>query len=889
VIWVKQPTRLLPRALARVLPLTVLALLGIWYSASEMVTQSVSRELQKALDREADQVGVAIGAKLDGLVDAARALAGNDLVINGLIDFEDRTNYLPVLFQSLRVPGPDGGRVTLTDYRGRGVVSNVGKLSYEGDPWIHQALAGKEVVRMTETGLTVMIPVRQAGGVEGAIVLEHGLDNLVKLLHTPSVSQIVKVAGSEGHTIYASDEAHVSEISRDNDHEISRGVIAQAVVPGFPDLKISVAEAEGVAFAAVERLKHYMLLALIFSILAIAGGIMATAYLTTSPLMRFLEGIQKTSAHNLDHRMEPADSHEFQLLTTSFNKMMENLYETTISRDYVDSILNSIHEMLLVTNADGTIQTANLAALKAIGSGLEGLAGQPIESVIAADVKLLDSMSGDTNAILEAEMRVMGGRTVPVQVSVSYLQERHGRKSRRVYVLADITERKNFERELEALALYDVLTGVANRSLFQSRLQDALANARRTGQMVAIMLLDLDHFKDINDSLGHPAGDALLKEVAIRLKHNLRETDTIARLGGDEFAVIATNIKNVESIPIVAEKLINALAAPFWFEHQEICTGTSIGITTYPADDNDSETMLKHADFALYQAKAEGRGTWRFYDAEMNAKRQARKTLEDHLARALKRNEFTLFYQPKIDARSGAVTGVEALIRWIHPDYGMMSPFEFVRIAEQSGQIVEIGAWVIRAACAQHLVWRKSGLPPIPVAVNLSSVQFKDGEVPLTLRAILGEFGLDPACIELEITESVIVENTDSVARQFCMLRKMGHAIAVDDFGTGYSSLAYLKHFPVDKLKIDRAFVANVTENSVDAALAGGVIALAKSLGMRTVAEGVETIEQLALLRRHGCDEIQGYYYSPPITAEEFAGWYRARTNKLNGAANSVA
>ena len=312
-------------------------------------------------------------------------------------------------------------------------------------------------------------------------------------------------------------------------------------------------------------------------------------------------------------------------------------------------------------------------------------------------------------------------------------------------------ERKRIQESLAKLAQYDPLTGLANRSLFQSRLKDALASAKRTGQMIAVMLLDLDHFKDINDSLGHPAGDALLKDVAVRLKHNVRETDTVARLGGDEFAVIATNIDHLEGVATVAEKLVDAIAVPFDFENNEIRTGTSVGISVSPPDVSEPEHLLKHADFELYQAKSAGRGTWQFYDAEMNAKRQARKTMEDHLARALERNEFTLFYQPKINARTGEATGAEALIRWLHPEYGMVPPLEFIPIAEESGQIVEIGAWVVRTACAQHLAWREAGLPPVPVAVNLSPVQFKNGDLPLALRAIVAEFGLSPGFIELEI------------------------------------------------------------------------------------------------------------------------------------------
>lgn len=425
------------------------------------------------------------------------------------------------------------------------------------------------------------------------------------------------------------------------------------------------------------------------------------------------------------------------------------------------------------------------------------------------------------------------------------------------------------------------MTGLANRSLFHVRLNDAIAQAKRAEHLVAVMLLDLDHFKDVNDSWGHPIGDALLKGVAGRLLGNTRETDTVSRLGGDEFAIIATNLADPEGAATLAQKAIKAVSEPFRLEGHEIRTATSIGISLFPMDKGDPDQLLKHADFALYQAKGAGRGTFQFYDAEMNARRKDRKALEVELGLALERRQLSLHYQPKVHAITDAVTGVEALLRWTHPERGAIPPSEFVPIAEASGQIIEIGRWVMETACAAHFAWRKAGLPPISIAVNLSGIQLRRPDLVDTVTKVVTDFGIDPQFLEFEITEGTIIDKQGTVIRALHALHDLGQKLSIDDFGTGFSSLVHLKRFPVDSLKIDRSFVAGIPDSQDDVAITRAVIALAQSLNLRTVAEGVENWAQFAFLQESDCRELQGYYFSRPVSSEKFVAWFQKRKKGL--------
>lgn len=435
-------------------------------------------------------------------------------------------------------------------------------------------------------------------------------------------------------------------------------------------------------------------------------------------------------------------------------------------------------------------------------------------------------------------------------------------------------EQKKTEQRLLKLAHFDPLTGLANRSLFHSRLEENIAHAKRVQDKLALLLLDLDHFKEINDSLGHPVGDVLLCKVGEQLSACIRETDIVARLGGDEFVIIATHLRDDENASNLAQRIIDAIKKGVELESQWLSTSTSIGIAIYPRDGTDADELLKNADLALYQAKDAGRGGYRFFDPQLNAQVQSRKALQKDLEKALQSQSLEVYFQPILDASSAQVVGAEALLRWRHPERGFIPPDVFIPIAESSGLIGSLGEWVLRNACTQHSKWREAGLPAIQIAVNISSVQFRRGDLVDSIANIIDESGIHPCFLDLEITESMLMEVGKPVRSLLHGLHALGVKLAIDDFGTGYSSLAYLKRFPVDKLKIDRSFVGDITNDPDDATIARAVISLGKSLNLVTVAEGVETKAQLEFLRREKCDQVQGYYFSRPIPGDEFCSWF---------------
>jgi len=428
--------------------------------------------------------------------------------------------------------------------------------------------------------------------------------------------------------------------------------------------------------------------------------------------------------------------------------------------------------------------------------------------------------------------------------------------------------RKRSEERLAYVAQFDSLTGLPNRTLFRDRLSQAMSRAERSGSPLALMLLDLDRFKEINDTLGHRAGDRLLQSVAERLTAVLRTIDTVARLGGDEFTVIVEDAHSVENVARIAEKVVGALARPFPLDDQEYYLTVSAGITMYPQNPGDIETLIMNADVAMYDAKDKGKNNFQFYRSEMNALKQERMSLEGHLRRAVERGELFVLYQPQIDLRTNTVVGAEALLRWRHPELGLVEPNRFIPIAEQSNLILQIGKWVLHTACAQNLAWQREGMPPVRVAVNVSARQFRAGLLD-TVSSTLAETGLAPDCLELEITEGLLIEDPEAASEVLAKLKSLGVHVAIDDFGLGYSSLSYLKHFPLDSLKIDRGFVHGLSIDADDAAIARAIIALAHSLELKVVAEGVETAQQLAFLREHKCDAVQGFLYGAPLDADE--------------------
>ena len=444
----------------------------------------------------------------------------------------------------------------------------------------------------------------------------------------------------------------------------------------------------------------------------------------------------------------------------------------------------------------------------------------------------------------------------------------------------DITERKLAEERVQYLATHDSLTALPNRAMFNEVLGIALQSARRYKHGFAVMFVDLDRFKNINDTFGHEVGDDLLKEIGARLTHTMRASDVVARLGGDEFVILVQNVNEPKYVATVARKILGAIMKPLVLLGQECRITGSVGICMYPADAPDEQTLMKHADIAMYRAKEEGKNNFQFYSEQINVHTLERMALETSLRRALERDEFHLDYQAKLDFKTQKITGVEALLRCNHPELGVVAPAQFIPLAEETGLIVPIGKWVLHTACAQNVAWQRQGLPPLCMAVNLSWRQFSEEDLLSDIVAALDETGLEPSLLELELTESMVVQNPERATRVLAAIKNLGVRLAIDDFGVGYSSLAQIKRFPIDTLKVDRSFIRDIPQNTDDNAIAEAIIAMGKTLSLTIVAEGVETPEQEKFLREHACDEMQGYYFSRPISADKFAELLRQHVPK---------
>jgi diguanylate cyclase (GGDEF)-like protein len=439
----------------------------------------------------------------------------------------------------------------------------------------------------------------------------------------------------------------------------------------------------------------------------------------------------------------------------------------------------------------------------------------------------------------------------------------------------DITERKHDEERIHFLANHDALTSLPNRAMFGDVLNLAIRNARRYNRSFAVLFIDLDRFKNINDTLGHEAGDKLLQEMGKRISETLRSGDVVARLGGDEFVVLVQEVGEAKQAEAVARKVLATLVKPMSIRGQECRVTASIGICMYPSEAQDEQSLMKNADIAMYRAKDDGKNNYKFYSEEINIHTFERLAMETSLRRGLERNEFFLHYQAKLDLRTGRITGVEALVRWQHPEMGMVPPVQFIPLAEETGLIVPIGKWVLNAACTQCVAWQRESLPPLCMAVNLSARQFADEDLVKDIAAALESTGLQPELLELELTESMVIQNPERAGRVLAELKKMGTRLAIDDFGVGYSSLTHLKRFPIDTLKIDRSFIRDLPQDLEDKAITQAIIAMGKSLGLTVVAEGVETLEQQTFLHDHACDEMQGYFFSKPIPGDQFAQLFR--------------
>ena len=528
---------------------------------------------------------------------------------------------------------------------------------------------------------------------------------------------------------------------------------------------------------------------------------------------------------------------------------------------------------LAQTDIEGRITRINTKLCEILGYEEDELLGMRFpqlthpEDRIDAHVMTSRVLDGELESYSkERRYQHKDGRVIWTNATVSCLRENNVRNGL-IVVLEDISVRKHMEEELVRMAGHDALTGLPNRALLQDRIDKALARAKRNEQQVAIMYLDLDRFKYINDSQGHATGDKMLIEAGKRLMQAVRETDTVARLGGDEFVVILDGIEDSRAVTIRAQSILRALAAPFLIKNLEVYTGASIGVALYPKDGQDADTLLKHADSAMYQAKDAGRNNVQFYTPELNTEHLKRLDIANGLRQAIANNELELHYQPKVKAGCGKIIGVEALLRWTRADGTKIPPDQFIPVAEDSGMILGIGEWVLRKACQDVVKWRKPGNhQPFRVSVNLSAKQFKHQDIVQVVLNALHDTGCPAEALELEITESVLMERPEKVTQVLHQLQEIGVRLSIDDFGTGYSSLSYLRNFPIHELKIDRSFIEDIDHVESHSAIVNAIISLAHSLKLKVLAEGVETQEQLEYLRGQNCDHIQGYLFSRPVT-----------------------
>lgn len=542
-------------------------------------------------------------------------------------------------------------------------------------------------------------------------------------------------------------------------------------------------------------------------------------------------------------------------------------------RAYADNIVKSVHSGLVVISRELKVFTVNPSFNKMFSTKSEDVVGRPIDDILPfADLKeaIEDAIhSGNSSHELVLESSYQGNRYFKISVSAIVPAEDIV-ESQALLVIEDITERKQSEEKITKLANNDNLTGLPNRRLLMNFLDQAISLVGRRDLNVAVLFVDLDRFKLINDTLGHVAGDELLKEVAERLKKCVRLSDTVARLGGDEFLILLPDIEKMEDIIIICKRIYAIFDTPVKLGEHEIGVMLSIGISVCPEDGEDGDTLLRKADIAMYRAKSDGKCCYRFYSKGMGHSGNDRLRLENRLRKAVDRGEMYLNYQPQVDVNTGKICGVEALLRWNDPGHGIISPKEFIPVAEESGFIIPIGEWLLRNACTQAKSWQDKGLNHVKLAVNISLRQFMQQEFAHMVDRILKETSFDARFLELELTESVVMDNAETVVKILDELKEIGVRLAIDDFGTGYSSLVYLKHMPIDIIKIDQSFVCDMTENEDDAAICDAIIRLAKSLDLDVVAEGVETVEQLELLKGLDCSKIQGYLVSRPLPPDQF-------------------
>jgi len=590
------------------------------------------------------------------------------------------------------------------------------------------------------------------------------------------------------------------------------------------------------------------------------------------------DAAESVAGGDLEQFIQAGSNDELGALSESFNQMVEELRKSqgdlSSAHNYLESIFTSVPDAVIVFDSAGRILDCNPSSSAILGYEKKYLLGINFKNIFSDLVEAAELFAEirSTGKVLEREVCFLlrDGPEVPFSISISSLTLDQDNGNNFICIAHSIARRKEAEERITALAYSDHLTGLPNRALFFDRFEQAIAIAKRNDSQMALLFFDLDHFKDINDTLGHHAGDLLLKAVSSRLSSLLRSSNSFSRLGGDEFAFLCTTITQPQDAGVVANKIINLFQQPFEIDGNVVFTSASIGVVIYPGDGADSLTLLKNADLAMYSAKEKGRKTFSYFSNELNMKAQERADIEIGLRQALQLNQFSLLYQPQVELGSNRIFGMEALCRWEHLEFGNIPPDKFIPVAEQTGMIRQIGDWVLNTACRQCAEWHQGGMF-LSIAVNVSISQLQFSDFPERVKYALTESGLSPEYLELEITESLLMNSAEESMEMLSRLKSIGIKIAIDDFGTGYSSLSYLNKFSLDRIKIDKSFVREITVRDDSAQIVRAIVAIGHSLGLKVIAEGIETEEEQELLFKLSCDEAQGYLYSVPIPASEVA------------------
>lgn len=731
------------------------------------------------------------------------------------------------------------------------------------------------------------------GPVRGALIMGRNLDSLEisRLAEITHINlNVERLDSPQLSADFFNAQANLSDQSPVFVQPLSEGTVCGYSllkdINGNPILALRINLARNIYQQGREAIRYFLLSLLLFSAVFGAVALLLLGRMVLSRLARLSKSFGAISS-NSDHamRLPVSGCDELSQLADSANRMLESLEQSHLrlrdNEERYRTLTENTYDLICEISAGGQYLYVSPNYRDVLGYEPQELLNKSMGDTIHPD---------DRDAVLERLKKLKFSAFKHIvyrkickngeircfeSTGRSYLTT--AGETRIVFVSRDITGRQKYQETIWRQAFHDSLTGLPNRMLFKDRLSHALVHAKRNKQMLAVIFLDLDRFKLINDTLGHEIGDHLLKSVALRLQKCVREEDTISRLGGDEFTLLLPEISKSESAAKVAQKIIEEILQPFCIGEYELYISTSIGIALYPSDGEDAETLLKNADTAMYLAKERGRNNYQFYTPALNKKTVERMTMENELRRAIDRQEFVLHYQPKVNIKTGKIIGVEALVRWQHSVRGLIPPSDFIPTAEETGMIVPLGEWILRTACAQNKAWQDAGFEPLTISVNLSGRQFELQNLSVVIERILKETGLAPFWLELEITESTAMQNADYTIETLQNLKEMGVQFSIDDFGTGYSSLSQLRRFPVDKLKIDKSFVLDIGTGHDNEIIASSVIALGKSLKLGVIAEGVETEEQLNFLKKHQCIEMQGFLFSKPLAAGDFSDLLRQK------------